>query len=157
MPAPDFVLNLRAKIGHDPLWLPGVKGVVFDDAGRVLLGQRADTGEWALITGMLEPGEEPAPGLLREIFEETAVVAEVEGLVAVDVVGPVEFPNGDVCDFLSIVFRCRYVGGQTRVNDDESLAVGWFALDALPPLRPGHRKSIDQALAFEGTTHFARA
>ena len=23
-PVPDFVLALRDKIGHDPLWLPGV-------------------------------------------------------------------------------------------------------------------------------------
>ncbi|WP_026553804.1 NUDIX hydrolase [Arthrobacter sp. 35W] len=157
MPAPDFLLSLRAKIGHDPLWLPGVKGVVFDDDGRVLLGQRADTGEWALITGMLDPGEEPASGLLREIFEETAVEAGIEGLVAIDVVGPVTFPNGDVCDFLNIVFRCRYLGGEARVNDDESLDVRWFALDELPAMRPGHLKSIEQALAFDGRTHFAPA
>lgn len=156
MAAPDFVVSLREKIGHDPLWLPGVKGVVFDGEGKVLLGQRADTAEWALITGMLEPGEEPAPGLLREILEETAVRAEIEGLVAVEAVGPVTFPNGDVCDFLTITFRCRYVSGSAGVNDDESLAVGWFAVDALPPMRPGHVESIRQALAFDGTTVFQR-
>ncbi len=50
-------------------------------------------------------------------------------MVSVGVVGPVTFPNGDVCDFLDIVFRCRHVSGEARVNDDESLAVGWFALD----------------------------
>ena len=93
MPAPDFILKLREKIGHDPLWIPAVRGVVFDDAGRVLLGQRADNGRWALISGMLEPGEHPAPGLVREIFEETAVVAETERLVSVGAVGPVTLPQ----------------------------------------------------------------
>ena len=34
MGAPDFVLKLREKIGNDPLWLPAVRGVVFDDEGR---------------------------------------------------------------------------------------------------------------------------
>ncbi|MDF9752420.1 8-oxo-dGTP pyrophosphatase MutT (NUDIX family) [Arthrobacter sp. ES3-54] len=63
MATPDFILRLREKIGHEALWLPGVTGVVFDDAGRVLLGQRADNRQWGLITGILEPGEDPAPGL----------------------------------------------------------------------------------------------
>lgn len=150
MGAPDFVLRLREKIGHDPLWLPAVRGVVFDDEGRVLLGQRADNGHWALITGMLEPGEHPAPGLVREIFEETAVVAETERIVGVGVVGPVTFPNGDVCDFLDITFRCKYVSGEARVNDDESLDVRWFDLDDLPDMSHGHLEAIRLATEPEG-------
>ena len=88
MATPDFILKLRAKIGHEALWIPGARAVVFDDAGRVLLGQRADNGQWGLITGILEPGEEPAPGMLREVLEETGVVAAAERLVSVDAVGP---------------------------------------------------------------------
>ena len=156
MAAPDFIVKLREKIGHDPLWLPGVCGVVFDDAGRVLLGRRADTGHWALISGMLEPGEEPAPGLVREIFEETAIVAEVEQLLSVNAVGPITFPNGDVCDFLTMTFRCRYVSGTARVNDDESTAVGWFAPDELPPLRDVHLESIRAAAGPDVAARFAR-
>lgn len=154
MPAPEYVLNLRKKIGNDPLWVPGVRGVVVDDDGRVLLGQRADNGQWALITGMLDPGEQPARGLIREIFEETAVVAEAERVVSVGAVGPVTYPNGDVCEFLDVVFRCRYVSGTARVNDDESLAVGWFALDELPELMPGHLTSIRHALGTAEAAHF---
>jgi hypothetical protein len=30
MPAPDHILKLREKVGHDPLWVPGVRGVVLD-------------------------------------------------------------------------------------------------------------------------------
>ena len=108
MATPDFILKLRAKIGHEALWIPGARAVVFDDAGRVLLGQRADNGQWGLITGILEPGEEPAAGMLREVLEETGVVAAAERLVSVDAVGPTTYPNGDVCHFLTLVFRCRY-------------------------------------------------
>lgn len=154
MPAPEYVLKLRKKIGNDPLWVPGVRGVVIDDAGRILLAQRADNRQWALISGMLDPGEQPARGLVREIFEETAVVAEAERVVSVGAVGPVTYPNGDVCEFLDVVFLCRYVAGEARVNDDESLAVGWFGLDELPDLMPGHLTSIRQALASSGAVHF---
>ena len=48
MPTPEFVLELRKKIGHDLLWLNGVTGCVLDDRGRLLLGRRSDTGEWAM-------------------------------------------------------------------------------------------------------------
>ncbi|WP_407709253.1 NUDIX hydrolase [Arthrobacter nitrophenolicus] len=154
MPAPEYILSLRNKIGNDPLWIPGVRGVVFDDAGRVLLAQRTDNRQWALISGILEPGEQPARGMVREIFEETAVVAEAERVVSVGAVGPFTYPNGDVCEFLDVVFRCRYVSGTARVNDDESLAVGWFALDELPELMPGHLSSIRHALAPAEAAHF---
>ena len=150
MGAPEFILKLREKIGNDPLWLPAVRGVVFDDDGRVLLCQRADNHHWTVITGILEPGEHPAPGLVREIFEETAVVAETERIIAVGVVGPVTFPNGDICDFLDITFRCRYVSGEARVNDDESIAVGWFGLDELPDMSEGNLQAIRLATEPEG-------
>lgn len=156
MGSPEFILALRKKIGHDPLWLPGVRAVVFDAEGKVLLGERSGTGGWALITGILEPGEDPAPGMVREIFEETAVVAKIEHLLGVAAVGPVTFPNGDVCDFLNIEFIARHVSGTARVNDDESLAVGWFAVADLPPLRPGHLDCIQRALDFTGSPHFQR-
>ncbi|MET4619717.1 ADP-ribose pyrophosphatase YjhB (NUDIX family) [Arthrobacter sp. 2762] len=150
MGAPEFILKLREKIGNDPLWLPAVRGVVFDDDGRVLLCQRADNHHWTVITGILEPGEHPAPGLVREIFEETAVVAETERILAVGVVGPVTFPNGDICDFLDITFRCRYVSGDAQVNDDESIAVGWFGLDELPDMSEGNLQAIRLATEPEG-------
>ncbi|BCW05116.1 NUDIX domain-containing protein [Arthrobacter sp. NtRootA1] len=150
MGAPEFILKLREKIGNDPLWLPAVRGVVFDDDGRVLLCQRADNHHWTVITGILEPGEHPAPGLVREIFEETAVVAETERIIGVGVVGPVTFPNGDVCDFLDITFRCRYVSGNAQVNDDESIAVGWFGLDELPDVSEGNLQAIRLATEPEG-------
>lgn len=156
MATPDFILKLRRSIGHETLWIPGVRGVVFDGAGRVLLGQRADNGRWGLITGILEPGEEPAQGLVREILEETGVEAEAQRLVSVDAVGPLRYPNGDVCHFLTLVFRCRYVSGEARVNDDESLAVRWFSPEQFPELMPGHLESIERAAQADGAAHFKR-
>jgi len=154
MPVPEYILGLRKKVGNDLLWLPGVRGVVIDDGGRILLAQRADNRQWALVSGILDPGEQPAQGLVREIFEETGVVAEAERVVSVGAVGPFTYPNGDVCEFLDVVFRCRYVSGTARINDDESLAVGWFTLDELPELMPGHLTSIRHALAPAADTHF---
>lgn len=155
MPTPDFVVELRRKIGHDLLWLPGVIGIVFDDEGRVLLGQRSDSGTWTLITGMLDPGEQPAQGLVREILEETGVSVEVESLIDVRADRPVEFVNGDRVQFLSLTFRCRSVGGTAKVGDDESIDVGWFHLDELPDLPDYHVERLHiAAQTNDGSTRF---
>ncbi|MGH1564237.1 NUDIX hydrolase [Mumia sp. DW29H23] len=137
MPIPPYVAALRARVGHDLLWLPGVTGVVIDEAGeRVLLGRRADSGEWALISGILEPGEEPAVGLVREVREETGVDVVVEALAGVSVTDPIGYPNGDVSQYLDLCFVCRPVDQVAAEHpyaaDDESLEVAWFAWDDVP-------------------------
>ncbi|MFD0250013.1 NUDIX domain-containing protein [Streptomyces sp. NPDC127113] len=147
MATPDFILDLRATAGQQLLWLPGVTAVVFDDEGRVLLGRRSDNGRWSLIGGIPEPGEQPAACAMREVEEETAVRCVVERLVLVQALNPVTYDNGDVCQFMDVTFRCRAVGGEARVNDDESLEVAWFAVDALPELGEFGQVRIKQALS----------
>ncbi|WP_121709554.1 NUDIX domain-containing protein [Streptomyces sp. E5N91] len=147
MATPDFIRDLRASAGHQLLWLPGVTAVVFDDEGRVLLGRRSDNGRWSLIGGIPEPGEQPAACAVREVEEETAVQCVVERLVLVQALKPVTYDNGDVCQFMDITFRCRAVGGEARVNDDESLEVGWFEVDALPDIKEFGQTRVKQALS----------
>ncbi|MFI6932790.1 NUDIX hydrolase [Streptomyces sp. NPDC050287] len=147
MATPDFIRSLRASIGHESLWLPGVSAVVFDDEGRVLLNRRSDTLKWSLIGGIPEPGEQPAACAVREVEEETGVHCEVERVILVQALKPVTYDNGDVCQYMDIAFRCRAVGGEARVNDDESLDVGWFAVDALPELNEFGLLRIKQAMA----------
>lgn len=154
MPTPDFILSLREKIGHELLWLPGATAVVLHE-GRVLLGRRSDNGNWAPITGIVDPGEEPAATAVRECEEEAGVLCEVEALAAVKAGGEVVFPNGDRCRFLDHTFRCRWISGDPRVNDDESTAVGWFDLEQLPPLREDLLERIRAAVDYDGTTRFS--
>jgi 8-oxo-dGTP pyrophosphatase MutT (NUDIX family) len=151
MATPDFIRALRASAGHQLLWLPGVTAVVFDDEGRVLLARRADTLRWSLIGGIPEPGEQPAACAVREVQEETAVRCAAERVVLVQALAPVTYANGDVCQYMDITFRCRAVGGEARVNDDESVEVGWFAVDALPELDEGCLMRIKRAQSDDPT------
>lgn len=141
MPTPEFIVKLREKIGHDPLWLVGVTAYVEDGEGRILLGRRADTGKWALISGINEPGEEPADTIVREAFEEAGVDVVPTALVSVKADDRlITYTNGDQTRYLDILFTCKLTEGgasEARVNDDESLEVGWFSPDDLPsPLTP---------------------
>ncbi|MGV9671434.1 MULTISPECIES: NUDIX hydrolase [unclassified Gordonia (in: high G+C Gram-positive bacteria)] len=157
MPIPEFIRDLRSHVGHAPLWLSGVSGVVTDDAGRVLLTRRADTDEWAVVSGVLEPGEEPARAIVREIAEETGVSAEVIRLTSVDVTDMITYPNGDQTRYLDVCFLARHISGEPRVADDENTAVAWFATDTLPePLAQTSRLRLDKALAGDPQAWFHR-
>ena len=99
-----------------------------------------------MIGGIPEPGEEPAETAMREVYEETAVVVVPEGVVLVGTMPPTHYPNGDVCQFMDVTLRCRAVGGEAQVNDEESLEVGWFDVDALPELEEYALTRIKRAL-----------
>ncbi|NXY99167.1 NUDIX domain-containing protein [Streptomyces sp. BR123] len=151
MTTPEFIREIRAHAGNRLLLLPAVTAIVVDDRGRVLLGRRSDTGRWAVVGGIAEPGEQPADTAVREVYEETAVRCVAERVVMVEMLEPVTYPNGDVCQFQDITFRCRATGGEARANDEESLEVAWFAPDALPPLDPFGLNRVRRALGDEPT------
>ncbi|WP_395656259.1 NUDIX hydrolase [Nocardioides sp.] len=155
MPIPPFVAELRALVGTLELWLPAVTAVVLrgDD---VLLTRRADNGEWAPITGILDPGEEPAVGAAREALEETGVVVSVDRLASVGSSPQVVHGNGDLGVYLDLTFACTWVSGEACVNDDENVEVRWWPADALPPMSDWLRERIDDVLAGETAARFRR-
>jgi ADP-ribose pyrophosphatase YjhB (NUDIX family) len=137
--------------------LPGVSGVVVDDregVARILLVKRADDGRWSLPAGIVEPDEQPADTITREILEEACVTVVAERLVLLTMDPENSYPNGDRCQFLSMTFRCRYVSGVAGVGDEESTDVAWFALGELPALVPRELRRISCALAPAGSTVF---
>jgi 8-oxo-dGTP pyrophosphatase MutT (NUDIX family) len=151
-------------MGTELLWMPGVSAVVVHGDGRLLLGRRADNGLWAVVSGIPEPGEEPALAVVREVLEEAGIHAVVEGLAAVSSSPEaVEYENGDRAQYLDLTFLCRSVGtDDPHVADDESTAVGWFDADALPAtlMKSSHIR-IAHALAYrahpENGAWFARS
>ncbi len=153
MPTPEFVLALRAAVGHDLLWMPGVTAVVLRDE-EVLLVRRADDGRWTPVTGIIDPGEEPAVAGAREVLEEASVVAVPERLAWVHVLPPMVYDNGDRAQYLDHTFRFRYVSGQAAPGDDENTEARWFRLDALPPMSTEMHDRIAHALAPDGPAVF---
>lgn len=152
MPVPAFVVELRKHVGHDLLWLIGVTGVVLRQAGdqqQVLLIRRADTDEWAPVTGIVEPGQEVAEAAAREVLEEASIQAEVERLVWVSTGAPVTHVNGDRAQYVDHTFRMRYLSGTPSIGDDESTDVRWWPVDGLPQMRAVFANRIAVALADE--------
>ncbi|GAA1671772.1 NUDIX hydrolase [Microbacterium lacus] len=153
MPTPDFVLELRRHIGTHPLPLVGVTAVIVrDDA--VLLGRRSDNGALTPITGIVDPGEEPATAAAREALEEAGVVITVDRLAWVHQIERVTYENGDQSDYLDLTFRCTWVSGEPWPADGEMTEVGWFDFDVLADLDEDMRQRVRFALPLRGEARF---
>ena len=145
MATPQFILDLREKIGTVPLWLCGVTAVVVRD-DEVLLVRRADTGEWSPVCGIIDPGEDPSDAATREVLEEADVVATVEHLSWVHVTDMYTYDNGDRTQYVDIVFRLQWVSGEPFPADGENTDARWFARDELPAMSADMRRRVDTAL-----------
>lgn len=121
---------------------------VFDDAGRILLMQRADNGLWAMPGGACEVGETVAASAVRELHEEVGLVGEAVALFGIW--DSQRHPSRTSSHLYMHVFLCRVVSG-TPGPSSEALAAGYFAPDALPPLSYGHTVRVPAACALYQT------
>lgn len=100
-----------------PLHSVSVTGVVLREDGRVLAIKRADDGRWVPPGGVLEIGETPQEGVVREVLEETGVKVEPERLTGV-------YKNMRL-GVVSLAILCRPVSGVAHTTD-EATAVAWL-------------------------------
>lgn len=145
MPISDYMRGLRELIGSRLVLSPGVAAVIRDEAGRVLCQLRADNHRWSLPAGAVDPGENPAQALIREVYEETGLRVVPERIVGV-FGGPPRlsstYANGDRCEYTVTIFACRVVGGRLEARDGESADLRYFPPDALPALTGGYPPAI---------------
>ena len=144
MPVPEFIVDLRRHVGHALLWLPGVTAVVIR-GGQVLLVKRSDNQAWTPVTGIVEPGENPADCAVREVFEETGIHVIARRLAWVHVTRPRVHANGDHAQYLDHVFRMEWAAGEPFPADDESLDACWFDLADVPDMSADIRRRIELA------------
>jgi ADP-ribose pyrophosphatase YjhB (NUDIX family) len=111
-------------------------GVLVAREGKLLLVRRNHTpalGRWAFPSGFVDAGEVIEEAAVREVFEETGIKVQIDGLIGVYS----EAGN-------SVVF-VAYAGSATggdAVAGPEAFEVGWFTPDQLPELSFTHDSRI---------------
>ena len=104
----DYITNLRKKVGHDPLILPGCTLLALNKNNELLMMKRTDNHCWGVPGGMMEPGETPEETVIRETEEEIGVQPENLKLFGI-YSGPAlyyVYPNGDQVFGVAIVYQC---------------------------------------------------
>ena len=113
-----------------------VAAALLDPAGRTLVQQRppgkAHGGLWEFPGGKVEPGEEPAIALARELSEELGIVIEPSELE------PVGFVQGGVPErpMLLLLYACRQWRGEPKALEATALhwdVPGGLATLPMPP------------------------
>lgn len=130
----DYIHDLRKRVGHTPIILTFVGGILVNDAGEILLQKRQDFQQWGLVGGALEFGETTSAACRREFREETGLLVEPLRLLDVDSAQIQHYPNGDVAQALLAVYLVRAVGGKLNADNEETLALAYFDENHLPPL-----------------------
>jgi len=131
-----YIKKLREKIGNDLLLLPSVSAIILNAQGHVLLQRSSDDGKWYTVGGAIDPHEQPADAVVREVEEETGLKVRPIRITSVETSPVITYPNGHQAQYVGTTFLCEIIGGKLCCNDDESLEVKFFPLDQLPELRP---------------------
>jgi ADP-ribose pyrophosphatase YjhB (NUDIX family) len=135
-------VSRRTDYYHDPAaptpnsLVPGGSALVTDEAGRILLQRRADSGNWALPGGTMDIGETLPAAVVRETREETGLDVELTGILGVytDPSHVIAYQDGEVRQEFVLVFTARAVGGELAISDESTDVryVDISELDTLP-------------------------
>ncbi len=111
--------------------------VVIERNGQILLGKRGpgvrEPGLWGLPAGFVERGEVVEAAAEREVLEETGLNVTIGTLL-----GVYSYEGEAV---VLLVFAAEGVAGEAVPGDDLT-EIGWFSIDALPPLAFAHDRTI---------------
>ncbi len=121
-----------------------VGAVVGNDAGEMLLVQRAGSGFWLYPTGWADIGYSPSEVAVKEVYEETGIEAEPVSLIGVFDGMRLGFHQ---VPLYSLLFYCRMTGGELKAHPLETMDVGFFARDAMPEPLAGAGRWFDLAFA----------
>ncbi len=143
----SYIFWLRRHVGRRRIFHIGSIGAVRDQAGRVLIMRRSDTGGWDFPGGAMNLGESLTEALVREVSEETGLWVEPTRLVGLYTAPDLQnytYPNGDQIQGWDAFFECRVVGGSLRAQDGEASDLAFVEPEDLafdfPPL---HRMRAD--------------
>ena len=111
-----------------------VRGAIFRDNKVLLVRERSD-GKWTVPGGFADINEWPSLSVTKEIEQESGFTARVLKLAAVHDRAKHNYP-AFMFHIWKLLFVCEITGGEARISN-ETDAVDFFALDALPPLSTG--------------------
>jgi ADP-ribose pyrophosphatase YjhB (NUDIX family) len=121
-----------------------VGAIVGNDEGKILLVKRKESGVWLYPTGWADVGYSPSEVAMKEVEEETGIIAE-----PLQLLGVVDGMRMGFSRFgmYMLLFHMRATGGQLNPHPLETADVGWFGPDELPTPTAGAQWWGDMAFA----------
>ena len=140
----DWVKNLRNKIGHDTVILPHAVTIVIDGK-HVLVEERSDDGYIDFPGGTLDLGETIEECAIRELKEETGIIADSLELFKIYTgeLTKYTYVNGDDMYGVDVVYLVRKFHGELKPQKDEVNKLEFVKLDDIKgKLSPRNKQII---------------
>lgn len=150
----NYLQEIRKEIGSRRIFVPGVRAIIVNDAGDILLQRRRDNALWGLPGGSVEIDETAVEALKREVKEETALkVIDAEPMALY--CGPRQkfsYSNGDQVQCFAVAFIVRKWEGSPHADGLEGSMVRFFSIPELPEsLVPVHQQTLEDYVRYNGT------
>lgn len=123
----SYILRLRNALKDElrnmPLFQNGSAIIAVNEVGEILLQHRTDRDLWCVPGGLQELGETFEEVAIRELNEETGLIASIENLILIKAVSGESrknsYPNGDVVYNNTMLYVVKNYSGDLGSNYEE--------------------------------------
>ena len=129
-----YIMELRKIVGSRPLIMAGAAVLIINEKKEILLQLRKDNNCWGLAGGALEIGETLEQTAMREVFEETGLIANKIKLFNVYSGENFHYtyPHGDEVYNVISAYICSDYDGVLKRDRKEVQELKFFKLPELP-------------------------
>ena len=149
----SYIGQIQSKFGANMVMVPGVRVIVRDASGKILLIRYSDTGEWGIPEGSIELYESVIDAARREVFELTGL--------SVGLLKPfafysepryqMEFAEGETLQQFTMAFFTEDFSGELLKESDEISDIGFYFFNSLPELGPSCVETVQDLFRYEGS------
>ncbi|MGD9162170.1 MAG: NUDIX domain-containing protein [Desulfobacteraceae bacterium] len=149
----SYIGQIRVKYGPDMVIETGVRIIVRDFAGRILLVKRADKKRWGIPAGCVEPDESIKEAARREVFDITGLSVGALKPFAYysDPVYQIECPDGEKVQQYTMAFVTEDFSGELLKATDEMSDTCFFFINNLPDMDDVCIETVQDLFRYEGS------
>jgi ADP-ribose pyrophosphatase YjhB (NUDIX family) len=148
-----YIGQIQVKYGTDMVIEPGVRIIVRDFAGRILLVRLADKERWVIPAGQVEPDESIVEAARREVFDITGLsVGSLKPFAYYsDPIYRMECTNGEKIQQYTMAFLTEDFAGELLKTNGEISDICFFFFNDLPELEDSSIETIKDLFRYNGS------